>query len=253
MVGDFDRRRGALARSWVWVDGFVIRRFPVTNGEYFKFLEDLVELGHERDARNYAPREVRQGDSHGVVLYQRSSSGGFGSTSSADPLAPVVMIPHAAAEAYTRWYAERTGLPWRLPGELEWEKAARGVDGRRFPWGERFDPTCANCRETRPLEPELALVDTHPVDESPYGVRGMGGNIREWCADVFLREGPPMPEKRATIAVAHNRESVRVVRGGGWADSGEEGAMSSRRESIPADARAPWLGFRLVRSVSDLA
>ena len=230
-----------------------MRRFPVTNAEYLKFLEDLVGLGHEQEALAYAPHEAILGDRHGVVPHQRSSSGGFGLTATADPRAPVVMIPHAAAEAYARWYAERTGLPWRLPGELEWEKAARGVDGRRFPWGERFDPTWANCRETRPFEPELALVDTHPVDVSPYGVRGMGGNIREWCADLFLREGPPMPQQRATVAVAHNREAVRVVRGGGWADNGEEGAITSRRESVPADARAPWLGFRLVRSVSDLA
>jgi serine/threonine-protein kinase len=228
-----------------------MQRFPVTNSEYLRFLEDLVALGQERRALELAPRtSARQGERKGV-LFERSPSGGFDSVSGADPLGPVVMISHAGAEAYAAWYAERTGLPWRLPGELEWEKAARGVDGRRFPWGEQFDPTHANCRETRPLAPELALVDTHPVDESPYGIRGMGGNVRDWCADVFLRNGPPMPHGRATVAVARNRESMRVVRGGSWADNGEEGAMASRRESIPADARAPWLGFRLVRSLSN--
>ncbi|HCH63554.1 MAG TPA: protein kinase, partial [Deltaproteobacteria bacterium] len=251
MVGDGARRWGALARARVWVDGFVMKRFPVTNAAYLEFLQDLVGLGQERRALELAPRvSGRQGSRRGAI-FERSPAGGFDSVAGADPLGPVVMIPHAAAEAYAHWYAQRTGLPWRLPGELEWEKAARGVDGRRFPWGDRFDPTHANCRETRPLVPELALVDTHPVDESPYGVRGLGGNVRDWCADVFLRNGPPMPRQRATVAAAHNRETTRVVRGGCWADNGEEGAMTTRRESIPADARAPWLGFRLVRSQSN--
>jgi serine/threonine protein kinase/formylglycine-generating enzyme required for sulfatase activity len=249
-IGAQDRAHGALDWTWVWVDAFVIRRFPVTNAEYIAFLEDLVQLGQERKALEYAPREPDGQNHHGALLFQRRSSGGFGSTSGADPLGPVVMIPHHAAEAYAEWLSGRTGLPWRLPGELEWEKAARGVDGRKYPWGDHFDPTRAGCRETHPLQPSIALVDTHPVDESPFGVRGMGGNVRDWCADVFLREGPPMPDGRATISPARNREILRVCRGGSWAESGEDGAAVTRREGLPAHARAPWLGFRLVRSVS---
>lgn len=251
VVGDSARRSGALAPARVWVDSFVMQRFPVTNAEYLTFLEDLVSLGEERRALELAPRpSARQGERRGVV-FERSPSGGFESVAGADPLGPVVMIPHTGAEAYAAWYAQRTGLAWRLPGELEWEKAARGVDGRRYPWGDAFDPTHANCRETRPLAPELALNDTHPVDVSPYGVRGLGGNVRDWCADVFLRDGPPMLRERSSVAVARNRESIRVVRGGSWAHNGAEGATAWARESLPADARAPWLGFRLVRSLPD--
>jgi len=253
-VGEDARAHGTLAGGWVWLDSFVVRRFPVTNAEYIAFLEDLVQLGQERTALQYAPRSSGGPGSQGTLLFERESSGGFGMGGAADhaakdPFGPVVMVPHAAAEAYAAWLADRTGQPWRLPGELEWEKAAGGVDGRTYPWGDYFDPTWACSRETHPLDPQMVLVDTHPVDESPYGVRGMGGNTRDWCADVYHREGPPTPHGRATIRAAHNREVLRVVRGGSWADIGEDGARVARREGIPADVRAPWLGFRLVRSV----
>ena len=253
-VGDASRARGALPANWVWVDAFVMRRFPVTNAEYISFLEDLMSLGQEREALNFAPREQVGRGGEGALLYQRRAGGGFQVTArpgsaAGDPFAPVVMVPHAAAEAFAAWIAERTGLPWRLPGELEWEKAARGVDGRQYPWGDHFDPTWANCRETHPTAPTLSLVDTFRVDESPYGVRGLGGNTRDWCADVFHRDGPRIQSGRAVIEVARNREALRVDRGGSWAEVGEEGARVTRREAMPLDSRAAWLGFRLARSL----
>ena len=252
-AGVQSRSHGALRVQWVWADAFVVRRFPVSNAEYIAYLEDLVQLGQERLALQYAPRAAGGREGPGAMLFRRRTGGGFQADSGAghatsDPLGPVVQVPHAAAEAFAGWLARRTGQAWRLPGELEWEKAARGVDGRTYPWGDYFDPTWARTRETHPLDPHLALVDTHPVDESPYGVRGLGGNVRDWCADVFHREGPPTPQGHATIRVARNREVLRVNRGGSWADLGAEGATTSRRDGLAADARAPWLGFRLVRS-----
>ncbi len=249
-----ERARSALAPAWVWVDSFVVRRFPVTNQDYIAFLEDLVQLGHEREALHYAPREQGVHGVEGALLLRRRIDGGFrvgGSSYLADPLAPVVMVPHDAAVAYAQWMARRVNLPWRLPGELEWEKAARGTDARRYPWGDHFDPTWANCRDTRPDHPSLALVDTFPVDESPYGVRGMGGNVRDWCADVFHREGPLTPDGQATIRVSTDGQALRVDRGGCWAEVGTEGAATSRREATPTDGRAPWIGFRLARSYPD--
>jgi len=253
-VGDDPSAYGALPAAWIWVDAFVMRRFPITNREYIAFLEDLVQMGEDRTALQLAPRAADINERQGALLFQHGPAGGLGvravsGEAGSDPLGPVVMIPHAAAEAYARWLSERTNVQWRLPGEIEWEKAARGVDGRRYPWGDFLDPTWACTREAHPVQPGLALVDTHRVDESPYGVRGMGGNVREWCADVFQREGPSMIDGRATIRVARNREVLRVVRGGCWADIGESGARSARREGIPATVRAPWLGFRLVRSL----
>ena len=77
----------------------------------------------------------------------------------------------------------------------------------------------------------------------------MGGNTRDWCADVFHRDGPRLTQRRAIIEVARNREELRVDRGGSWAEGGEDGTRVTRREAMPVDARAPWLGVRLARSL----
>lgn len=253
-IGERRRSRGALSAGWMWVDDFVMKRFAVTHAEYLAFLEDLVSLGRDRDALLHAPRAPGTDDTAGALLYDRGADGRFRAGDgprAPDPLSPVVNVSHDSATAYAAWVAERTGLPWRLPGELEWEKAARGVDGRRYPWGDHFDPTWACVRDTHPEDPRVAPVDSFPVDESPYGVRGLAGNVREWCADVYRRDGPHVPELQAAIATrGDGRARLRVDRGGCWAESGADGAAASRRDATPARARAPWLGIRLVRSVS---
>jgi len=91
-----------------------------------------------------------------------------------------------AACAYARWLAARTGAAWRLPTSLEWEKAARGVDGRVYPWGDDFDHSWCHVfgsdgdRSDRP-----SPVDSFPADCSVYGVRGAAGSVRELTADEY--------------------------------------------------------------------
>jgi serine/threonine-protein kinase len=104
------------------------------------------------------------------------------------------------AVAYADWRGEQTGVPHRLPLEVEWEKAARGVDGRAFPWGDGFDATLCRMHDSRPGRPQPERVDAYPTDVSAYGVRAMAGSSREWCAD---------PE-------FHGDPLRRPVRGGSW-------------------------------------
>ena len=92
------------------------------------------------------------------------------------------LVDWFAATAYAAWLAARTATPWRLLGELEWEKVARGGDGRLHPWCDGFDPSWCCVRASHPGRPLPTVVDSYPVDESVYGVRGLGG--------LAFRSGP---------------------------------------------------------------
>ena len=130
----------------VWIDGFVMRRYPVTHREYIEFLNDLVATDQEDAALQNVPREQSSSDEElGAMAYKRNSDGQFVLPDDTErqlcwPDQPVTMIQWRSARAYAAWMAERSGKPWRLPMEFEWEKAARGVDGRAYPWGDAFDP-----------------------------------------------------------------------------------------------------------------
>ncbi|MCB9765814.1 MAG: SUMF1/EgtB/PvdO family nonheme iron enzyme [Alphaproteobacteria bacterium] len=233
----------------VWLDGFVIRRFPVTNVEYLAFLDDLVARGREAEALAWAPRE--RGGTHGQqgrLIYGRRDDGGFYLAADADgdrwdPQWPVCMVSWQCATAYAAWLAETTGQPWRLPGELEWEKAARGVDGRCFPWGDFIDPTWACTRDSHDGHPLPVPVDRFPLDESPYGVRGMAGNMRDWCADVFHKDGPWHNTAEGSYGIAG-----RVFRGGCW-DYPPQNTRSAFRYTSVESWRHVNVGFRVARSL----
>ena len=244
----------SLSRRRLWADALVFKRFSVTNRQYIAFLDDLVESGREEEALRHVPRE-RGGavDELGAMVYGRDAQGRFVLRPDADgdiwePEYPVCMVNWFGAQAYSRWFAARTGEAWRLPSELEWEKAARGVDGRFFPWGDGFDPSWCCMRDSHqgPMLP--AVVDTFPVDESPYSVRGMAGNMRDWCADVYKKEGPPTPSQCIELApVLHQSGSSRVVRGGSWVSDPRFARLANRVRFSPAGANND-LGLRLSRT-----
>ncbi|HHO49698.1 MAG TPA: protein kinase [Deltaproteobacteria bacterium] len=228
----------------VWLDSFVIRRDPVTNAEYIRFLDDLVLQGREDEALAHAPRMPGASE----PVYGRDREGRFVLRPDAEghewhPRFPVVLIDFAGACAYAAWEAERTGLPWRLPWELEWEKAARGVDGRLFPWGDFADPSWLNIRD-HSESPYPTVVEGCPTDVGPYDVRGMGGNVLDWCLDRFapLPSDPAPPEALAPCG------EPRVLRGGQWYGGTRMARCASRAPSDERN-REVQLGFRLARSL----
>ena len=255
--GDPDARE-SLPRRRIWCDGLVMRRFPVTNAEYLGFLNDLVARGREEEALRWAPRgRATTLGSLGALCYGRDSDGIFRLVADEDGDLwghdwPVMMLTFHCALAYARWESERTGVAWRLPGEIEWEKAARGVDGRFYPWGDEFDASWCRMRYSRPGRQLPAPVCSHPVDESPYGVRGCAGNMRDWCDDVYNPGGPEVVAGRASLPAASSDErpewSYRVIRGGSWAVLAEHVRVALRNAAYPAHAQ-DYVGFRLCRSV----
>jgi len=242
----------SLPRRRRWCEGFVIRRFAVTNREYIAFLDDLVARGHPEEALALAPRE-RVGTSQdvGPVIYG-FEDGRFHLRPDSDgdlwlPDFPVMMIDQQGALAYAAWRAERDGLPWQLPPELAWEKAARGVDGRIHPWGDTLDPSWCCMRASHPGPPSPAVVDSFPVDDSPYGVRGMCGGVRERCADRYRAEGPEVAEGRvAPTPLDVDPEQPRTLKGGAWYDVALYMRLASRSVSQPGQ-RDFVVGARLFR------
>lgn len=248
----------ALPASRLWCPGFVIHRFPITNRQFIGFLDDLVDRGMAEAALRHAPREHSLGSwaDPGPTLYGRDASGHFFLQPDAEgdlwlPEWPVFLVDGWSAWAYADWYAARTGQPWRLPFELEREKAARGVDGRFFPWGDFFDPTFAVGRGSHPGHPTPGEVTAWPLDESPYGVRGLAGNVVDRCADSWIQAGPQLRGDRVVVDKAVRQppgatQVYQAARGGSWYNWPRY-ARSAYRIRMGWGDRTIAVGFRLAR------
>ncbi len=229
----------ALPLTRAWVDGFVLRRFPVTNRAYLAFLDALVAQGRTEEALRHAPRE-RGGTAGelGALIYgfdgRRFSLRPDADGDIWEPDWPVLMVDWFGAQAYAAHQAALDGLPWTLPGDLAWEKAARGVDRRFYPWGDTFDPSWAHTRDSHRGRPVVAPVDTYPVDQSVYGVRGLAGNTLDWIADL------------RTEAEGADWRQHRTYRGGGWYDSPWGARVANRGGNDPGH-RDGYIGIRLAR------
>ncbi|MCB9759230.1 MAG: SUMF1/EgtB/PvdO family nonheme iron enzyme [Alphaproteobacteria bacterium] len=239
----------------LWAEGFAIQRHPVTNRQYLGYLNHLVATGRADQALQVAPRQRgKLADDEGLLLY------GFdGETFSLVPDPdgdlwdldwPVLFVSWSCARAYGAWMREQTGQPWRLPAELEWEKAARGVDGRLFPFGDFIDTSWACMRHSRPDRDLPARIDEHPLDVSPYGMRHVAGNVEEWCVDLWSHDGPRIADGRVVLGPqrAHGPNRSRAYRGGRW-DGRDSISRICRRNGGTPDQRIAIRGFRLVRSL----
>lgn len=226
----------------LWVDGFAIQQMPVTFEDYLFFLNELAAQGGAALALAHMPAEgvaYRAADGFSPAPEQN------GTVPALDW--PVTWVSWFDATAYAAWWAARTGQPWRLPCSEELEKAARGVDGRFYPWGDTFHATWACVIDSRPGRPERASVSAFPADRSPYGVRHLAGNVRGWCADHYRREGPAGDRLCIELSAPDSQE-FRAVRGGAFSSKPNLCRAAGRFGSRPAD-RFSSLGFRLALSL----
>ncbi|MBK8252806.1 MAG: SUMF1/EgtB/PvdO family nonheme iron enzyme [Polyangiaceae bacterium] len=239
----------SLPRMRVWCEAFVARRYPVTNREYLEFLNDLVTRGRAEEALVRCPRGGF-GRANAIV-YTHRADGFFelgSQAQAAEQNWPVAFVDWHNAVAYASWLAEKTGLSWRLLNELEWEKAARGVDGRLAPWGDHVDTAFACMLGSREVT-ERAEVSSFPVDQSPYGVCGMAGNVRDWCINEWKPDGPRVENGVVQVDAADpTSDEIRSARGGTWTSAPMYCRVAARFADKPT-WRFGGVGFRLARSL----
>lgn len=226
--GDLEAHNCLRART-AEVPDFAIAVFPTTMAEYLEFLNDLPDRD---EAWARAPRaEPRAGQ-----YLARRDDGTLGlpdvdpNGHRWDPRLPVMAVSFEDAVAYAEWRGRRDGVRYRLPTDAEWEKAARGTAGRIFPWGDRLEHSYCHTQATWP-DVQPRPVGSVRDDESPYGVRDLGGGARDWV-DGWKTQARKM----------------RAMRGGSWWDRPHK-ARAAERTGWPADNVYGDSGFRLVKSL----
>jgi len=221
----------AAPQATIEIDDFFISRRPVSSEAWFDFLLDVARTEGPSVAQARVPRSGPN-----RPLWPLAADGAPETVPDRDAEGrpwraewPVVCVSCDDAEAYCAWLTRETGVRHRLPTEGEWEKAARGVDGRLFPWGDAWAPTFCHMGISREGPPGPGPVGGFAADISPYGVLDMAGGVSEWTSS-WIDEG----------------QRQRIVKGGHWA-SGPTECRSASRFTQPSQRVLPTLGFRIVR------
>ena len=223
-----------------------IDKYEMTIGQYAQFL-DFIEQNPDKVAQYESPSQPK-GKSHVPAewadkkdlnppfpgYYHRAQQWGRYEKAALDVNSPVFGVDWFDAYAYAKWKGKR------LPTELEWEKAARGTDGRKFPWGNNEDSSRANTGADLDPNPEKGgdkdgfkrwnPVDAKSGDKSPFGMVGASGNVSEWTATIV-----PSPEGGGKIP---------VIRGGNWENP--DPSVTRRVLKLMDLQQSETLGFRTV-------
>jgi formylglycine-generating enzyme required for sulfatase activity len=200
----------------LYLPDYHLAKTPLTNAQYAAFVQ---ATGHEQPEHWKGGKPPSGKEDH-----------------------PVVWVSWHDAVAYYRWLSEVTGRPYRLPSEAEWEKGARGTDGRLWPWGNEWDAKRCNTIESG--KGDTTPVGAYPQGASPYGLLDMAGNVWEWMRSV-VKSYPYDPDDGREDLEA---EGARVLRGGSWSNI-QFYARCVERDWYYPDDSLDTFGFRLVSPV----
>ncbi|MBN2047273.1 MAG: SUMF1/EgtB/PvdO family nonheme iron enzyme [Anaerolineaceae bacterium] len=193
---------------------FGIGKYPITNHEYGVFVR---ASGHHKPSHWVNGRIPRGESGH-----------------------PVVNVSWQDAMAYCQWLSERTEKRYLLPSEAEWEKAARGTQGRVYPWGNELWVGAANSKEAH-IDGTTAVGQYSPKGDSLFGCADMAGNVWEWTRSMYFNYPYEMDDGRESLLIGGNR----VLRGGSW-DSTLWGARCAVRRHGKPNEVDDRVGFRVV-------
>lgn len=215
--GDRDGGRDEYPRHDVQLDAYYIDKYEVTHGRYAKFVK---ATGHRIPENPKNSKRTLWSDHLSDTLAER----------------PVINVDWHDADAYCRWAGKR------LPTEAEWEKAARGTDDRRFPWGN-VEPTHKHLNYNQQWQGEKTLmpVGSYEAGKSPFGAYDMAGNVWEWVADwydpLYYEKSPPTNPKGPEAG------TYKVLRSSGWSVETPLVRLFTRVKSDPVN-RNDSTGFR---------
>lgn len=222
----------------VRLDEFVIGKYPVTQAQFQIFVNDGGYTDKWKHCWPFLGWKWKESHRHtGPERFDNLFN-----------LAnhPVVGVSWYEAVAFCNWLAQKLHQPVRLPTEQQWEKAARGKDRRKYPWGSEDAMTYANYLDTGVLA--TTAVGIFPKGESPYGLLDMAGNVREWTTTT-LRLSKLRSSGRSYVP-DDTMDSLRsrIVRGGSWAGAAAD-LLCMRRQLCAPYVRQADIGFRVVSSI----
>ncbi|MEB3210902.1 MAG: SUMF1/EgtB/PvdO family nonheme iron enzyme [Leptolyngbyaceae bacterium] len=204
--------------------GFCLQQNLVTQAEYRAFVAATIHRAPDISADDYQEQGFLVHPYTDVEPYRWRN----GTYPDGKAQHPVVLVSYDDAIAYAEWRSDQEGEAYRLPTALEWEKAARGEDGRYFPWGNDWRDDGTNWIGSG--SEGTSAIATFPLSRSPYGVGDMAGNVFEYTSTLVSRGDTP----------------VSVMKGCSWDDL-PGFCRAAYRHTRPIDSRHILFGFRLVK------